>query len=80
MIEVVDKLKQIIKTTTDDGSSSSNRSSSSENEVGDSEKKGKQIGISESARRRFDHLAKLGEQVDGLSKKRFLIMQRAKVS
>ncbi|KAL2892604.1 putative serine/threonine-protein kinase PBL19 [Bienertia sinuspersici] len=82
MSEVVSRLKQIIKTQTDDGSGS-NRSSGSadnENEAAESEKKGKQTGVSESARRRFAHLAKLGEQVEGVGKRRFLIMQRAKVS
>lgn len=80
MSEVVEKLKQIMKTTTDEGSTSNRSCSSGENEEGESEKKGKPEGVSESARRRFAHLAKLGEQVEGVGKRRFMIMQRAKVS
>lgn len=79
MSEVVENLKQIMKPI-DDGSCSNKSSSPVENETGEAEKNGKQIGVSESARRRFAHLAKLGEQVDGVGKRRFMIMQRAKVS
>lgn len=74
MSEVVDKLKQIMKTTTDEDEGRNSSSSPSEKE------EDKQIGVSESARRRFAHLAKLGEQVEGVGKRRFMIMQRAKVS
>ncbi|XP_021755201.1 probable serine/threonine-protein kinase PBL19 [Chenopodium quinoa] len=79
MSVVVEKLKEIMKTTTDDGSPGKKGSSPIENEPGEPEK-GKQVGVSESARRRFAHLAKLGEQVEGVGKRRFMIMQRAKVS
>ncbi|KAI5647545.1 hypothetical protein M9H77_33550 [Catharanthus roseus] len=37
-------------------------------------------GASESAKRRLAHLAKLSEQVGGISRRRFMLMQRAKVT
>ncbi|XP_021756437.1 probable serine/threonine-protein kinase PBL19 [Chenopodium quinoa] len=79
MSVVVEKLKEIMKTATDGGSPDKKGSSPVENEAGEPEK-GKDVGVSESARRRFAHLAKLGEQVEGVGKRRFMIMQRAKVS
>ncbi|GFP91031.1 probable receptor-like protein kinase at5g47070 [Phtheirospermum japonicum] len=51
-------------------------------EIGDDEEKtekpAKRLGPTESARRRMAHLAKIGEHVGGISRKRF--MQRAKVT
>ncbi|KAK6119329.1 hypothetical protein DH2020_046928 [Rehmannia glutinosa] len=44
------------------------------------EKPEKKIGISESAKRRMAQLAKIGENVGGVSRRRFMIMQRAKVT
>ncbi|KAH9611802.1 hypothetical protein KSS87_010625 [Heliosperma pusillum] len=78
MSEVVMRLKAIIKIT-EDGSSSNIGSSPTENKVIELEKKSKKVGASESSRRRLAHLAKLGEQVEGLSTRKFLIMQKAKV-
>ncbi|KAK6119319.1 hypothetical protein DH2020_046938 [Rehmannia glutinosa] len=44
------------------------------------EKPEKKIGISESAKRRMAQLAKIGENVGGVSRRRFMIMQRAKLT
>lgn len=79
MSQVVQRLKQIIKTT-DEGSPSNGSFSSNDNEMNESEKSPRETGLSESATRRFAHLSKLGEHVEGLSKRRFMIMQKAKVS
>lgn len=40
----------------------------------------KPVGASESARRRLAHLAKISEHIGGVSKRRFMMMQRAKVT
>ena len=79
MSQVVERLKQIINTT-DDGSPSNRSCSSNEIEMNDYERSPRETGDSGYARRRFEHLAKLGEHVEGLSKRRFMIMQNAKVS
>ncbi|KAK9749125.1 hypothetical protein RND81_02G104100 [Saponaria officinalis] len=78
MSEVVEKLQRIIKTT-NDGSPGDTSSSPIENKVGES-KKAEKVGATESSRRRLAHLAKLGEQVEGLGRRKFLIMQKAKVA
>ncbi|KAI3444837.1 hypothetical protein Pfo_001502 [Paulownia fortunei] len=44
------------------------------------EKPAKQMGVSESAKRRMAQLAKISENVGGVSRRRFMIMQRAKVT
>ncbi|KAL9245226.1 hypothetical protein vseg_018902 [Gypsophila vaccaria] len=77
MSQVVEKLQQIIKTS--DGSPSDTSSSPIENKTMESEKANK-VGASESSRRRLAHLAKLGEQVEGLGRRKFLIMQKAKLT
>uniref|UniRef100_A0A7C9EER4 Protein kinase domain-containing protein n=1 Tax=Opuntia streptacantha TaxID=393608 RepID=A0A7C9EER4_OPUST len=79
MSQVVERLKQIINTT-DDGSPSNRSCSSNEIETNDYERSPRETGDSGYARRRFEHLAKLGEHVEGLGKRRFMIMQNAKVS
>ncbi|XP_074283200.1 putative serine/threonine-protein kinase PBL19 [Silene latifolia] len=79
MSEVVERLKAIIKTT-EEGSTSNRGSSPIENEGSELEKKPKKVEASESSRRRLAHLAKLGEQVEGLNTRKFLIMQKAKLA
>lgn len=44
------------------------------------EEPGKGTGGSESAKRRMAHLAKISEHIGGVSRRRFMIMQRAKVT
>ncbi|KAL6289748.1 hypothetical protein ACE6H2_007258 [Prunus campanulata] len=79
MSQVVDKLKQIIQET-EEGNASERSPESDENEQVDSVKKQSELGASESWKRRMNHLAKLGERVESASRRRFMIMQRAKVT
>ncbi|KAI6702869.1 hypothetical protein NL676_012005 [Syzygium grande] len=82
MSQVVHSLQEIIQVsdTGDDASQATDRSSDfSENEPGDSELKPGESGTSESWKRRMAHLAKLGEHVESASRRRFMIMQRARV-
>ncbi|XP_030512351.2 probable serine/threonine-protein kinase PBL19 [Rhodamnia argentea] len=83
MSQVVHSLREIIQVSGagDDASQAADRSFEfSENEPGDSESNPGQTGrTSESWKRRMAHLAKLGEHVEGASRRRFLIMQRTRV-
>ncbi|KAL8129827.1 hypothetical protein V2J09_018982 [Rumex salicifolius] len=82
MSQVVEELKQIIvQETEDEENVQANCTDSSESDQAESV----DVGLSqtkvttESARRRLAHLAKLGDHVDGFSRKKFMIMQRANV-
>lgn len=78
MAEVVNRLKQIIKA--DDDSEPYEKSPDSVNEEPDDmEREPEKMEAPESWRRRMRHLQKLGEHVEGASRRRFMIMQRAKV-
>lgn len=77
MSQVVETLKQIMQVS-EDGNPLSLESS--DNDKADSEQKPIQLEPAESWKRRMSHLAKLGEQVDSASRRRFMIMQRAKVN
>lgn len=82
MSQVVHSLQEIIQVSGagDDASQAADRSSElSETEPVDSESNPGQTGTSESWKRRMAHLVKLGEHVEGVSRRRFLIMQRTKV-
>ncbi|PRQ57083.1 putative non-specific serine/threonine protein kinase [Rosa chinensis] len=79
MSQVVETLKQIIQDS-EEGNRSERSPESLESDQVDSGTKEKQLGASESWKRRMTHLAKLGEHVEGASRRRFMIMQRAKVT
>ncbi|XP_056161710.1 probable serine/threonine-protein kinase PBL19 isoform X2 [Syzygium oleosum] len=82
MSQVVHGLQEIIQVSGagDDANQAADRSSDfSENEPVDSESKPGESGTSESWKRRMAHLAKLGEHVESASRRRFMIMQRARV-
>ncbi|XP_040992256.1 probable serine/threonine-protein kinase PBL19 [Juglans microcarpa x Juglans regia] len=78
MSQVVERLKQIIEQS-DDGNPSEKSLESFEDDPVDSDKKRNQMGASESWKRRMTQLSKLGEHVEGASRRRFMIMQRAQV-
>ncbi|XP_059651676.1 probable serine/threonine-protein kinase PBL19 [Cornus florida] len=77
MSHVVEDLKQIIQVS-DEGSPSEKGFECDDDSV-DSDEKSSQTGAPESSKRRMAHLAKLSEVVDGVGRRRFMIMQRAKV-
>ncbi|TQD94822.1 hypothetical protein C1H46_019522 [Malus baccata] len=79
MSQVVDKLKQIIQDS-EEGIPSDRSPESVENDQADSVTKPRQLEASESWQRRMAHLAKLGEHVESASRRRFMIMQRARVT
>ena len=82
MSEVVETLKQIIQPPpSPDHVEESPESSQNDSDDKDKDKKGDEPGPSESWKRRMAHLASLGEHVEGANshRKRFFIMQRAKV-
>ncbi|XP_015897848.3 probable serine/threonine-protein kinase PBL19 [Ziziphus jujuba] len=78
---VVETLKHIMQVP-EDGNSAENEISpeSIENNQIDSETKPRRVETTESWKRRMTHLEKLGEQVESASRRRFMIMQRAKVT
>ncbi|KAL5795123.1 hypothetical protein ACOSP7_003717 [Xanthoceras sorbifolium] len=78
MSELVENLKQIMQVS-DEGNPSEKSFELCEGDLDVSETKADQYGPSESWKRRMAHLAKLGEHVEGASRKRLMIMQRAKV-
>ncbi|KAL8495728.1 hypothetical protein ACS0TY_019738 [Phlomoides rotata] len=78
MSKVVEALKHIVQTSAMDSPPTNYLD---DDEGSDAEEKpAKQEGISESAKRRMAHLAKISENVDGVNTRRFMIMQRAKVT
>lgn len=77
--QVVETLKQIMQVS-ENGNSPEISPESFENTQIDSETKPKRIETTESWKRRMTHLEKLGEQVESASRRRFMIMQRAKVT
>lgn len=80
MSQVVDTLKQIIEVSSN-GSPSNKNLKYIDDEPVDLSNNFKTMGVgpSESAKRRIAQLAKLSEHVGGVSKRGFMIMQRAKV-
>ncbi|KAK2650877.1 hypothetical protein Ddye_018366 [Dipteronia dyeriana] len=79
MSQVVERLKQIMQISDEGNPSDKGFELCEEGELDDSETKANQHGPSESWKRRMAHLAKLGEHVEGASRRRLMIMQRAKV-
>ncbi|KAF3446051.1 hypothetical protein FNV43_RR11230 [Rhamnella rubrinervis] len=77
--KVVETLKQIMQVLVD-GNQPEGSPESLENNQIDSETKPSKFGATESWKRRMRHLEKLGEQVESASRRRFMIMQRAKVT
>lgn len=78
MSRVVEILKHIIQVSSDCDSSTETFVFSDDEPV-EQNKSPKQERVSESAKRRMLHLATLGDHVNGLSKRGFMIMQRTKV-
>lgn len=78
MSKVVEDLKQIVQVVAVE--SPPTKYAESGEDKGREEKTGKQMGASESAKRRMAHLAKISEHVGGVSRRGFVIMQRAKVN
>lgn len=80
MSQVVEKLNDIIRISEEGSPSGSSFKESYEDDRIDPDEKPKLMGgASESAKRRFAQLARLGEHVEGFSPRRFMIMHRAKV-
>ncbi|KAJ4727314.1 Tyrosine-protein kinase [Melia azedarach] len=77
MSQVVERLKQIRQVTEEEDSCDKNLEDISEPEPVETTEKNTEP--SESWKRRMAHLEKLGEHVDGASRRRLIIMQRAKV-
>ncbi|KAJ7961862.1 Receptor-like protein kinase [Quillaja saponaria] len=78
MSQVVERLKQIIQISEDENHSEQ-IDEICEKDPSDSDKTPNQPEHSELWKMRMAHLAKLGEHVQSTSKRRFMIMQRAKV-
>ncbi|GFY90376.1 Receptor-like protein kinase [Actinidia chinensis var. chinensis] len=76
MSQVVESLKEIIQAS--DEESDKSFEENEDDSVG-SDKKPDHMGPSESSKRRMAHLAKLSEHVGGISRRKFMVMQRAKV-
>ncbi|KAG9140642.1 hypothetical protein Leryth_006845 [Lithospermum erythrorhizon] len=80
MSQVVESLKQIINEFSGKDSPGDKNFEVVEDDAVEQEKHTKSLGASESAKRRMAHLAKLGEHVGGVSRRRFMILQRSKVT
>ncbi|GMI98249.1 PBS1-like 19 [Hibiscus trionum] len=79
MSEVVERLKQIIQVS-EEGNAEETESPLEASEIQAGEKEeNSNIRVSESWKRRMAHLAKLGEHVEGASRRRLMMLQRAKV-
>lgn len=79
MSQVAETLEQIIEDSSEGSPSKNSFEATGNDDLIDSSKKPDHIEVSESWKRRMAHLAKLSEHVDGASRRRFVIMQRAKV-
>lgn len=75
---VTERLEEIIQQS-DEDNPSENGHKSFEDDPSETEHKKNQVGPAESWKRRMAHLANLGENVEGVSRRRFMIMQRAEV-
>lgn len=78
MSKVTERLEEIIQQSDEDNPSENGRKSF-EDDPSETEHKKNQVGPAESWKRRMAHLANLGENVEGASRRRFMIMQRAEV-
>ncbi|XVF22881.1 hypothetical protein REPUB_Repub12eG0209000 [Reevesia pubescens] len=79
MSQVVERLKQIIQVSDEGNAQEIESPEVSEVEQAETEKNTNQVSVSESWKRRMAHLAKLGEHVEGASRRRLMMLQRAKV-
>ncbi|KAJ0051492.1 hypothetical protein Pint_00045 [Pistacia integerrima] len=79
MSQVVERLKQVVQISEEVDSSPSHKNLELTEDDPVTENKTTQSEPSESWKRRMAHLAKLSEHVDGASRRRLMIMQRAKV-
>lgn len=78
MSKVTERLEEIIQQSDEDNPPENGRKSF-EDDPSETEHKKNQVGPAESWKRRMAHLANLGENVEGVSRRRFMIMQRAEV-
>ncbi|XP_058205017.1 probable serine/threonine-protein kinase PBL19 [Rhododendron vialii] len=79
MSQVVESLKQIIRVSGEESPSSDKSLECNEHDSVNSDKKPEGGGPSESSKRRMAHLAKLSEHVGGINRRKFMILQSAKV-
>lgn len=79
MGKVIERLEEIIQQSDEDNPSENGRKSFEDDDPSKTEQKKNQVGPAESWKRRMAHLANLGENVEGASRRRFMIMQRAEV-
>ncbi|KAK1560622.1 hypothetical protein Q3G72_028919 [Acer saccharum] len=79
MSQVVERLKQIMQISDEGNPSDKSPELCEEGDLDVSETKANPYRPAESWKRRMAHLAKLGEHVEGASRRRLMIMQRAKV-
>lgn len=79
MSQVVERLKQIIQVSNEGNAQEIESPEASETEPVEKEKNPNHFEVSESWKRRMAHLAKLGEHVEGPSRRRLMMLQRAKV-
>lgn len=82
MSQVVETLKQIIRVSVEENNNGSDQNfECTEDSPVEEKTSPRPTGVvSESAKRRLAHLAKLSEHVGGVSRRRFMLMQRAKVT
>ncbi|GAA0169099.1 hypothetical protein LIER_23653 [Lithospermum erythrorhizon] len=80
MSQVVETLKQVMNEFSGKDSPPEKTIEAVEDDTVEPDKHTEALGSSESAKRRMAHLAKLGEHVGGISRRRFMILQRAKVT
>lgn len=78
MSKVVETLKQIVQVAKAESPPAkyADEEATKEEEAGPA----KAMGAAESAKRRIAHLAKISEHIGGVSRRRFMIMQRANVT
>nr|TKS12501.1 hypothetical protein D5086_0000062820 [Populus alba] len=79
MSQVAETLEKIIQDSSEGSPSKNSFEATGNDDLIDSSKKPDHVEASESWKRRMAHLAKLSEHVDGASRRRFVITQRAKV-
>ncbi|XP_011014611.1 PREDICTED: probable receptor-like protein kinase At5g47070 isoform X2 [Populus euphratica] len=79
MSQVAETLEQIIQDSSEGSPSKNSFEATGNDDLIDSSKKLDHVEASKSWKRRMAHLAKLSEHVDDASRRRFAIMQRAKV-
>lgn len=79
MSKVVEELKQIVGVESVESPPTKYTVDSGEDE-GTRDEAEEAVGASESAKRRIAHLAKISEHIGGVSRRRFMMMQRAKVT